>query len=78
MAKVMVSLPDDLLTRIDEEVRRRAGSRSALLATAARHELDRRDPDAVRAAIERSRLRFADAGAFDSAEVVRAERDARR
>ncbi len=78
MGKVMVSLPDELLARIDEEARRRDGSRSGLLATAARHELDRRDPDAIGAAVERSRRRFADSGVFDSAEVVRAERDARR
>ncbi len=78
MAKVMVSLPDDLLARIDEEARRRSGSRSALLATAARAELQRQDPDAIRAAVERSRRRFADVGEFDSAAAVRAERDARR
>lgn len=78
MAKVMVSLPDDLLARIDEEVRRRSGSRSALLAVAAQHELERRDPDAIRAAVQRSRQRFAGAESFDSAEAVRAERDARR
>lgn len=77
MAKVMVSLPDDLLALIDDEVRRRQGSRSALLATAARHELDRRDPEAMRAAVERSRRRFAAAGGFDAAEVVRDQRDQR-
>ncbi len=78
LAKVMVSLPDDLLARIDEEARRRSGSRSALLATAARAELARRDPDAIRAAVERSRRRFADVGVFDSTAAVRAQRDARR
>lgn len=75
---MMVSLPDDLLARIDEEVRRRSGSRSALLATAARRELERRDPDAIRSAVERSRRRFAEVGSFDGAAAVRAERDARR
>jgi metal-responsive CopG/Arc/MetJ family transcriptional regulator len=78
MAKVMVSLSDDLLEQIDDEVRRRGGSRSALLAGAVRTELERRDPDAIQAAVERSRRRFADAGAFDSAAAVRAERDGRR
>lgn len=55
MAKVMVSLPDDLLQQVDAEARRRSTSRSALLALAARRELDRRDPAAVQAAIAESR-----------------------
>lgn len=78
MAKVMVSLPDDLLARIDEEAGRRSLSRSALLAAAARRELDRRDPERVSVAIARSEQRFARAARFDAAEVVRADRDARR
>lgn len=77
MARVMVSLPDDVLKRIDAEARRRSTSRSALLTLAARRELDRRDPTAVKAAIARSRERFRTAGAFESADLVRAERDAR-
>jgi metal-responsive CopG/Arc/MetJ family transcriptional regulator len=31
MAKVMVSLPDDLLARLDDQARRRGTSRSGLL-----------------------------------------------
>jgi metal-responsive CopG/Arc/MetJ family transcriptional regulator len=76
MAKVMVSLPDELVARIDEEAKRRSTSRSALLATAARRELARQDPDAVQAAIARSEARFRRAGAFDAADLVRADRDA--
>lgn len=78
MAKVMVSLPADLLARLDEEALRRSVSRSALLAAAARRELSRRDPEAVAAAIARSEARFRSAGAFDAARLVRADRDARR
>lgn len=74
----MVSLPDELLARIDEEARRRAVSRSALAAAAARRELDRRDPDALAEAIARSEQRFARSGCFDSAELVRTERDTHR
>ncbi|HZI96990.1 MAG TPA: ribbon-helix-helix protein, CopG family [Actinomycetales bacterium] len=78
MSKVMVSLPDDLLARLDQEVARRSTSRSAFLAAAARRELHRPDPEAVVAAIVRSEQRFARAGSFDSGDQVRADRDARR
>ncbi len=77
MAKVMVSLPDDLLEQVDREAVRRSTSRSALLAAAVRRELDRRDPDAVAAAIARSRARFLRSGEFDAADLVRADREAR-
>lgn len=78
MSKVMVSLPDELLTRVDEEARRRSLSRSALLATAVRRELERRDPEVVAAAVARSELRFARSGSFDAASLVRDARDGRR
>ena len=78
MSKVMVSLPDDLVRDIDEEAQRRSMSRSALLATAARRELARRDPAAVAEAITRSEQRFRSAGEFDAADLVRRDRDTRR
>lgn len=78
MSKVMVSLADDLLAAIDAEAERRSMSRSALLATAARQELSRRDNDLVAAAIERSEQRFRNSGAFEAADLVRADRDTRR
>lgn len=77
MPKVLVSLPDDLLADLDREAEHRQVSRSALLAEAARRELGRRDPAAVRAAIERSERSFRDAGPFESADLIRAERDRR-
>jgi hypothetical protein len=77
MAKVMVSLPDDVLARIDDEAERRGTTRSALLREAALRELGRPDPMTLEAAVERSRSRFADAGRFDAAALIRAERDAR-
>ncbi len=73
-----MSLPDDLLQRIDQEARERSMSRSALIAAAARRELARRDPEAVAAAIARSEKRFQAAGSFEAAELVRADRDVRR
>jgi hypothetical protein len=39
MAKVMISIPDDLLKGLDAEAKRRSTSRSALLQNAARREL---------------------------------------
>lgn len=76
----MVSIPDDLLTRVDEETRRRGMTRSALIRTALSREVGEPDQAAARRAverIERSRARFSRVGAFDSAELIRAERDAR-
>jgi predicted transcriptional regulator len=77
MAKVMVSLPETLLREMDLEAKRRATSRSALIVQAVRRELARRDPDAVAAAIRRSELRFEGVGPFESADLVRDDRDAR-
>lgn len=78
MSKVMVSLPDSLLVELDAEVKRRGTSRSAFLADAARRELARRDPADLAAAIERSERRFRATGSFESADIVRADRDDRR
>lgn len=78
MSKVMVSLPADLLAEVDSEAQRRSVSRSALLASAVRRELDRRDPEVVAAAIARSEQRFQDAGSFDAAELVREDRERQR
>ena len=78
MSKIMVSLPADLLSRIDEEAQRRSLSRSALLALAARRELARRDSHAVAEAIARSEARFREAGAFEASELVRQSRDGAR
>ena len=74
----MVSLPDDLLAEIDEEAARRHTSRSALLAEAVRAEFRRQRPETVEAAIRRSEERFRHAPTFDSAELIRSERDSRR
>lgn len=75
---MMVSLPSELLAELDMAVKRRSTTRSALLAEAARRELKRRDPVDLAAAIERSEQRFRHAGSFDSADLVRTDRDERR
>ena len=71
----MVSLPDDLLADLDREAARRGSSRSALLAVAARRELDQQDPAEVEAALERARAALRGVGPFEAADLVRAERD---
>jgi metal-responsive CopG/Arc/MetJ family transcriptional regulator len=73
----MVSLPNELLRRIDSAAVQRGTSRSGWLAEAARRELSRRDPSAIREAIERSEKRFANIRALDAAEVIRLDRDER-
>ena len=75
MAKVRISISDDLLARVDAEAKRRSMTRSGLLALAATRELDRRDPEAMDAAIARSKERFKNVGPIDAAALVRAERD---
>ena len=77
MAKVMVSLPDDVLARIDDEARRRGTTRSGLLREAALRELGHPEPVVVDTALARSRARFASAGRFEAAALIRAEREAR-
>ncbi len=70
-------MPDDLLKRIDSEAERRGATRSGLLQEAARRELGWPDPAAFDAALERGRRALAGVGAFESADVIRKERDAR-
>jgi hypothetical protein len=75
--KVMVSIPADLLERIDRAVAERDSTRSAFLQEAARRELGWPDAVALQGAVDRARAALADAGSFESAELIRHERDAR-
>jgi predicted transcriptional regulator len=77
VAKVLISMPDDLLKRIDREAERRGATRSGFIQHAAQRELGWPDPAAFDAALERGRKALAGAGAFESADVIRRERDAR-
>jgi len=74
MAKVMISIPDDLLGMLDAEVERQRTSRSALLQSAARRELGlvRRDREAVWADLDE--LSRSWSGPADAAALVRADR----
>ena len=75
--KVMISLPDDLLERIDRAAAAECTSRSAFIQEAARRQLGWPDSVAVDAALERARAALAGVGRFESAELIRAERDSR-
>lgn len=75
--KVLVTMPDDLLERIDRETKSLGQTRSDFLQEAARRRLGWPDPLAVDAALLRGRAALADLGAFESAEVIRSQREER-
>jgi HicB_like antitoxin of bacterial toxin-antitoxin system len=75
--KVMVSIPDDLLGRIDREADERGTTRSGFLQEAARRELGWPDPVAMDAALARGRAALEDLGGFESVDLIRAEREER-
>ena len=75
MPKVMVSLPADLLADLDREAARRGSTRSALLAVAARRELEQQNPSELDALLEQARSAMRVGGAFEAADLVRAVRD---
>jgi len=74
MAKVMISIPDDLLGMLDAEAERRRTSRSALLQNAARRELGlvRRDREALWADLDDLSREWD--GPLDAAALIRADR----
>ena len=77
MTKVLITVPENLLQRIDREAKARRLTRSRFLEEAARHELGGPDPAAVEAAVVHARQAIAGAGGFESADVIRRDRDAR-
>jgi metal-responsive CopG/Arc/MetJ family transcriptional regulator len=81
MAKVLISLNDTLLRRIDRIARARGLSRSAYLAELAEHDATRREGPgttrAARRALSRLDDLFAVGPAEDSTVAIRAERDTR-
>jgi len=74
MAKVMISLPDNLLGAIDAEVERRQTTRSALLQSAARREIGllRRGREEVLADLDTFSRAWQ--GPVDAVALVRADR----
>lgn len=77
MAKVMISIPDDDLARIDDEVARRGTSRSALLREAALSELDRPRSGRVLDALRRGQELLAGMQGVDTTALIRHDRDTR-
>jgi metal-responsive CopG/Arc/MetJ family transcriptional regulator len=75
VAKVMISLPDELLGRLDERARRRGMTRSGLLRDLAEREL--RNDAAERRRKIHTLLANADSHGGDSARQVREQRRAR-
>jgi Arc/MetJ-type ribon-helix-helix transcriptional regulator len=74
---VLVTMPDDLLTRIDRETQRSGSTRSEFLQEAARRQLGWSDPTTIDAALARGRAALAEAGNFEAADLIRGDRDAR-
>lgn len=75
MAKVMVSMPDELLAEVDAEARRAGSTRSAIMREFADAALRRRRED--RAAAMRALLRDARPHGGNSAERLKATRPGR-
>ena len=77
MAKVLISLPDELLERIDSEAEHRGTNRSRFLQAAARRELGWPAIDVFDAVLARGREALASAGPFESTDLIRRDRRAR-
>jgi hypothetical protein len=76
-AKVLVTIPNDLLERIDRETEQLGQTRSEFLQEAARRRLGWPDPLAVDAALLRGRAALSGLAPFESAEVIRSQREGR-
>jgi metal-responsive CopG/Arc/MetJ family transcriptional regulator len=76
MAKVMISLPDELLAALDEAAQRADTTRSAFIRQAVRERLARGPVDRARrdAAVEHLRRAFSDA-TFNPEDFIRADRE---
>ena len=75
MTKVLITLPDDLLDEIDRAAARAGTTRSAYLQAAARDALAVPTQARIADALERGRRAFTGIAAFESAELIRRERD---
>lgn len=74
MARIMISLPDDLLTAVDAQARSQARSRSEFVREALRNYLVSGDVAKRREAIARLKETFR-TGRWRAEDLVRSERD---
>jgi Ribbon-helix-helix protein, copG family. len=77
MAKVLISVPDDLLERIDQAAQAQGTTRSGYLQDAARRQLGWPSARTLSAALGRGREALESAGRFESADLIRRDRRAR-
>lgn len=75
--KVLVTMPTDLLERIDRETESLGQTRSEFFQEAVRRRLGWPDPLVVDAALLRGRSALSDLGEFESADLIRAQREER-
>jgi Arc/MetJ-type ribon-helix-helix transcriptional regulator len=75
--KVLVTVPNELLERIDRETETLGQTRSEFFQEAVRRRLGWPDPLAIDAALLRGRAALSDVGRFESADVIRAQREER-
>lgn len=77
MAKVMISIPDDLLRQVDLEAQRQGTSRSALMQKAVKREIGIviTDPDQIIRRLEAMSEKVKWDGSIDAAAMIRQERD---
>ena len=73
----MISIPEDLLERVDREAAAKGTSRSRFLQEAAVRELGTPSRARIAAALARGRAALAGAGSFESADLIREERESR-
>jgi hypothetical protein len=73
--KVLVTIPSDLLERIDQETANLGQTRSEFFQEAVRRRLGWPDPLAIDAALLRGRAALSDVGGFESADLIRAQRE---
>ena len=77
MSKVLITVPDELLVRIDRAAKARKTTRSRFIEEAAQRELGWPAADSMDAAVKRAREALASAGPFEAADLIRRDREAR-
>ncbi len=74
MAKVMISIPDELLVQLDAEAQARNMTRSGLIALATRREITAPDAARVDQLLASARKALADTGSWSAEDVVAEQR----